>query len=230
LATSLLAGCGTSEYERRMNSLGLAAAQRGATSASFDEKLFAAAPIDPNQPPTIRVPQLLTYPFVTGTVDADFANAPVAATELQPPKIQLPALKATWRGYGKNALGVSLPIYLYLSQQPAGTTPSLMDSVSSQVNAAYPGKVTPWEDISFIAQDGVTSVPWKRLTVTADMPYGVPPGAEIATAPTKLHFYVHNSNGWEVLAGFRISEELDNDLKYTVETAAMVGGTLKTTP
>jgi hypothetical protein len=58
----------------------------------------------------------------------------------------------------------------------------------------------------------------------------VPPSSEIATAPFKLHFYFHSSNGWEVLTGFRIADELDNDLKYTVETAAMVGGTLKTTP
>lgn len=213
-----------------MNSLGLAAAKRGAAAASFDTQLYGEGKISASDPPVIRVPQLFSFPYVTGTQDDQFSNAPVAATELNPPNMQIPALKATWRGYKPNAGGINWPIYLYLAQQPAGQSVSLLDGVMAQANKAFPGKPTPWEDISFVAQDGVTQVPYKKLTVNADMAFGVPPGTEPATAPSTLLFFVHNSNGWEVLVGVRIPDELDKELKFTVDTLALALGSLKTAP
>ncbi len=225
-----MASCGTSEYERRLNTVGLAAAKQGATTASFNTLLYGAGPIAANEAPTIRLPQALSYPYVTGANDDSFGGKPIAATELQPPGMQLPGFKVMWRGYKATPTNSNWPIYVYLSQQKVGAGAPLADAVMGQLNKAFPGKPTPWEDVSLIAEDGVTQVPWKKTTVKADMAFGVPQTEMPSTAPSTLTFYVHSSNEWEVLVGFRAPDEVDADLKFTTELADLTCGSVKTAP
>lgn len=226
-----LASCGTSEYERRLNSLGLAAAKQGATVASFNTLLYQRGPIAANETPSIRVPQMLAYPYVSGAIDDQFGGKPIQPTELQPAGMQIPGFKATWRGYRSSSQGVSWPVYLYLAQQKVGAGPPLADALMAQLNKAFPGKATPWTDIAFIGEDGVSQVPWKTTQVQGEMSFAVPPSdTPLVSAPSTMQFYVHTSNEWEVLVGFRIPDELENEAKYLVEIAALTCGSVQTTP
>jgi hypothetical protein len=207
-----------------METDGLAVAKLGKVLETF-QQLYPAGPIAAGEPTTIQMP-LEMKPYVKGSQDDQFSNTAIAPTELQPPGMEIPAFRVVWRNYKANASGTSWPYYVYLAQQKAGTSPPLMDAVNGQIAKAFPGTATTWEDISFVGPDGVTQVPWKKLSITKDMAFGVPPATEKATAPSTLQFFVHNANGWEVLVGIRIPEELDTELKFTVGTAAAMLGTV----
>lgn len=223
----LLAGCGTTEYENRLNTQGVAAAKKGETLAVFTQ-LFGADKIYPGDAnsPMIRLPMLVQNQYAKGAADSEFGNQPIAANEWGPPNMVLPAQKVCWRGYKLTSQSQNFPLYVYLGQQKAGTSPTLVDAVNAQLAKAFPGKPVTWTDESFLAEDGVTQVPWKRVHMTGDMAFGTPPMGE-TTVPGTLDILVHNSNGWEVLVGLRLPDDLEKDVKLTSILAPAICGSIQ---
>jgi hypothetical protein len=227
LAMLTVAGCGTSEYENRLNTQGIASAKLGETLAVYNQ-LFGRDKIYPGDvdSPTIRLPLDVQTQFAKGAADPEFSNKPIAPTEWTVPNMELPAQRVCWRGYKLTKQSANKPLYVYLCQQKIGKGTPLVDAVNALLPKAFPGKPVTWTDESFIAEDGVTQVAFKKAHITGDMPFGTPPMGEETMAGT-LDLYVHSSNGWEVLVGLRISDDLDDVLKLTTIVAPAVCGSLQ---
>lgn len=224
----MVAGCGTSEYENRLNTHGIAAARLEEQKAIFNKRLYGPDKIYAGDAdsPTIRLPLEVAAQFAKGAADSDFGNQPISANEWSVPNMELPAQKVCWRGYKVTSIGTNAPLYVYLCQQKVGKGTPLIDAVNAQLPKAFPGKPATWTDESYITEDGVSQIAWKKLQIKGDMTFGTPPMGE-ETQPGTLELLYHTSNGWEVLVGFRFMDSLEESIQVSTILVPAVCGSLQ---
>lgn len=158
LALLVCSGCGTREYERRLES----SASKLRTQAKFNE--LYGEQVLPGTPVAVRVPKIFTEsPLVEGV---PVGGKPVDPIRVKPTQVTLPGLKLTYETFIDDPEGRKMPFYCYVGtvdladgkiKDPAGAMRKQLEESNPK-----PESLTNWTDVQAHTPDG-RSIPWKQL-------------------------------------------------------------------
>ena len=212
LVFSLLSGCGTGEYERRLE-------QRHAAKARLEKKLSVLyAPQDvPGTQVSVRLPKTLFLepPLVEG-VPVD--GKPVDVRRVKPEKlVTIPGLKLTYEGFVDNE-GVKLPYYCYVGviDVPIG---QIVDDPSIKMRAELAGQqqqdtLGNWQDLQVETPDGQESV-WKKLRSENSQEFYTLDKAgqgQFKSMPGVLEICIHAEAKYVIVIAWRMPTSIEKNI------------------
>jgi len=233
---SLVAGCGTGEYQARMEKQ--IAALRELARFNDLQKLTYTLPATNV---TLRVHQKLEGPVDMGGRSSFGASIPSA--EIQPPGWRMPGQRATARMFVKDNENREWPVYCYFGEV---AVPALADGaklfrefVKGTLEQTKVLAVGNWEEVQ-IKQPGGNLLPCWRIRAVGEMPFllksGGPSGAPATPGSTGpqaaktsgvLQIYIPNNDlslvliGWLAPQIVETASGIDDKVQLTVGTVAV---------
>ena len=201
-------GCGTGNYEQKMEASRARLETQKSLMQRFDNDLYAEAPI-PDTSIGLRVPLV-------------FENPPQSDVSREPAFVRsLPGLKLDYQVYGVDANNVEHMFHLYVGVTES--SPDLLQTLSGKVKRAFSGSKADWQDETCDTPTGGT-VAWKRLRVTGPQPFQSRAGT-VPTEPGIFDLWVHDAAGTSVLVAWRVPTSIAKQTKYE-ELAPLTAGTV----
>jgi hypothetical protein len=257
LALFVAAGCGTAEYERRMQAR-LVELRHQAKFRSLND--VPSELLEGSTELTIRLPIKAGVPMTTATPDQNDTSKPMDARRLQPPFLPLPGFKLCFEQMIE-AKGQQLPYTMYIAAEKLPPLPEgaekrdpVESTLVNQLQTAFPDGDFKWTDVQCSSPDP-TSTPlpgvpptfgtvlWRSLEVSNDQEFFSIPDGGVQTYVTlpgtlKLFLYEHKENGdtrYFVLLGWRVPKTVLEEQKIppneTMDSLMnLIGGTIKVHP
>jgi hypothetical protein len=191
LVFSVVSGCGTGEYERRLET-------RRSDKAKTEAKLRALyAPLEVRGTPvSVRMPKtvFLEPPLVEGAL---VGGKPVDVRRVKPGKlVTIPGLKLTYEGF-VDTEGVKLPYYCYvgvIDAQGGQVLEEAANKMRMELAAQRPQDTSlNWQDLRVETPDGSES-DWKKLRVENSQEFFTLDKAgqgQFKSVPGVLEIYLH---------------------------------------
>ncbi len=212
LAFSAVSGCGTGEYERRME-------QRRVNKLRLETKLRGLyLPQDvPGTQVSFRLPRnlFLESPLVEG---APVGGKPVDVRRVKPDKLMtIPGLKLTYEGF-VDTEGVKLPYYCYVGVIDVQGGQMMEDpSLKMRTELAAQRKgdtVTNWQDVRLEAPDGQESL-WKKLRAETQQEFFILDKAgqgQFKSMPGVLEVYLRAEMKYAVVIAWRMPTSIEKKI------------------
>jgi len=222
LLITLAGGCGTGDYERRLE-----ARIRELRQGSEFSELGAPAEI-PGTPLTVRLPQTFPQPLTEGE-----QGKGVDASRRKPPGITLPGPVNTYELFLDDDAGGKFAYYCYLAAYEAkgkdakDPTRSWKQQLANDLKEPVPN----WEQVAAQTADG-RAVEWQRLRAIGEQSfYHVDKGGQ-GTAPKlrgALVLYYRQEAGYNVIIGWRVPLMIEENVQLD-RWEKLVAGTLAAKP
>jgi len=218
---SVAAGCGTGDYEKRLDKC-LHDLQAGSKfNGLYGPQLLAETPI------SLRVPKMfLDPPLVEGAM---VNGKPIDPRRVKPFQGPLPGLKLTYEGFVESADGLKTPYHCYLlaMKKVPGPMGDPVASLPMLLNTVPHDSLSGWSDIQGETPSG-GAIPWKKIRMTGNQEFvNLNKAGEerFVQMPGLLDIYVHEEAGFVVMIVWR----MPNDLEAKIELgkwAPMVAGSI----
>ena len=222
------AGCGTADYERRVKDF-------------LDNQLVESVFTDLHEKPVpiagttvqLRIPKNITPQSAKAFNESSPDPSGVGKVDLrrvQPPFMKLPGLKATYEMNPPGDAGDPLCYYLYLGAlAPGQAVPgggTLANSLQEQLSTAFPASEPKpqWSDVECLTPSTARIV-WKRIQASGDQEFSTGNAGEFKSAPGTIILYLYESQGQQVLIGWRVPKSLEKQAKAD-GLAKVMGGTV----
>lgn len=208
-------GCGTPEYERRLDAT-LKRLREGSEFVKYMDP--------PRQLSGTPVRVQLPAPF-EGSLLPDEADA----RRLEPPGIDVPDRKATYEWWITDSRGGKIPFYCYL----AATDEDPGRRMARQVRGAFPDSgIIRWERADCETPDGRT-IAWQRIEGSGENQafyYVDPQGqGEFRKLNSKVVFYTRQEGGLFVVIGWRLPTTIEQHVALD-KWAPRVAGSVTVKP
>ncbi len=242
LAVAVCQGCGTGEYESRLNG-GLSSLKKG----SAFQQLYDAAPLA-DTPVMIRVPKVFSKSFREGSV---VNGKPVDPRRAKPLAVDLlGAVKIAYEAFIPDSDGTEKSYYLYLAAikaedaEKARLTATRAQStfkatgvakmqrsgkLFSFLEKAFPGKVDNWQDVQCPTFDG-NELTWQKLRATGNQEFFCidrNKQQRYSSLPGSLELYVRQEGDLLVFIIWRVPTSIESQAKLA-ELAPLVAGSVTT--
>ncbi len=242
LAVCICQGCGTGEYEKRLQKQ-VAGLEKG----SVFQQLYDPSPLE-GTPIFVRVPKVFKQSLKEGSI---IDGSPVDPRRTKPPKVDLlGGLKIAYEAIIADSDGNETSYYLYFAvvdvakaektRFTAQRTASTLKATGTakmhrggklyqSLEKAFPGAVTEWEDVQCPTFDG-HKVVWQKVRATGNQEfYSIDRNKQqrYATVPGVLEFYVRQEGDLLVLIIWRIPTSIESQVKLA-ELAPLVAGSVTT--
>jgi hypothetical protein len=225
----MLSGCGTGEYEERLD-------KRHADKMKLEKKfsqLYAPQEV-PGTQISVRLPKTIFKdpPLVEG---APVGGKPVDIRRVKPDKlVTIPGLKLTYEGFVENG-GVKLPYYCYVGAV-AVSTGEIVDrggKIQAEL-AAQPqhDTLTNWESFLAKTPDGHENQWMKLRFVNKNQEFFTVDKAgqeQFKTMPGVLEVYLHAEPGYGVMIAWRMPTSIEGKVDLA-KWAALVAGCVSVKP
>jgi hypothetical protein len=208
LALAVVAGCGTREYEKRL--------ENRATKLQKESEyknLYGALELK-GTPVSIRIPQTFKdQPLVEGNPDKD--GKPVDPRRIKPGLFEFPWLSLTYEGFVDNPAGGKLAYYCYLGavDKVAKNIPDPTQAWNVEMSGKG-GQVTAWADFQGKAQDG-QMISWKKFRYVGDQEfYSLDQGGQgtFAKTPGVLEVYLREDAGQLIVIAWRFPASMEQQV------------------
>jgi hypothetical protein len=214
-----LTGCGTSEYERRLNT--------GASKAQAESKwnnLYGPQDLA-DTPVSVRLPKMFTdSPLVVGV---PVGGKPVDDRRVKPMLFDFPGLKLTYETLVEDPQAGKLPCYCHVGAV-AGAAGQLSAAVLADLQNKGPFDQQPtWSDFQAETSDGKT-IACKKLRVTGQQDFYTLNKAgqeQYQQLPGLLEVYVHEEAGQQVLIAWRMPVSIEGTVALA-KWAPVVAGSV----
>jgi hypothetical protein len=210
LAVLACCGCGTRQYQERMN----ASLQNLQQASAFNQLLYDPTPLAETRV-LIRVPKVFQQSFVEGSV---IDGQPVNRLRVAIPTLDLPALSITYEAMVPlEKAQVAYYCYLGVAVPPAGPQP---------IEPTY-----ALQDVQFPAPHG-GDIAWKKLRCTGPQEfYCVEEGGKgtFRKMPGTVEIYTHQEGGYLVVMGWRVPTAAEQSTDFS-KLAALMAGSLVVQP
>jgi hypothetical protein len=214
-------GCGTGEYERRMQVGKQREAQRAAEAGRFNDALYGAGAIG-QTPVMIRVAKVFTNSLDANSPDP-VTGGPINPQRLKPPFLpDFPGFGNCYEAYHEDPQA-ALPYYCYLGAVEGDA--SLADTVLNQLKAAFPGSSPAWTPYDAATPSGET-VAWRKVRFAGNQPFFQKNLPMPVNVNGIFELHVHESNGWLVFVGWRMPQSISAAVNWE-ELAALTDGTVQ---
>ena len=198
----LLCGCGTSEYERRLESR--------PTTSKFDE-LYGPQEL-PGVPVSVRVPVLFkASPLVEGAL---VDGKPIDPRRVKPSLVALPGLKLTYEAFIEDSEGGKLPYYCYVGALNISNNrgPKPENSIHNELagRPAYES-LTEWADYQGETPEGRGN-DWKKVRCASeqDFMYTDKNGKQdFRQMPGVIDIFLHEEAGMLVVIAWRMPKSIE---------------------
>ena len=216
----VIQGCGTGEYERRLDE-GLAAAK---ANSKFNG-LYGPQAL-PETSVSVRIPKMFKDPpLVEG---AQVNGKPVDARRIKPGLFPFPFLKFTYEAYVDDAAGAKLPCYCYVGAvSKAGgrvRNPGGEIEVSLKNKAEFE-KLTNWTDFQGETPEGRGNT-WKKIRMESQQDFRTLDKAgqeKYAQMPGLLEIYVQEEAENYVFIVWRMPKSIEQNVELS-KWAPIVAG------
>jgi len=219
------AGCGTGDYDRIV-------ADRG-KELTYQTKftvLYEAPTEVPESLFRIRIPQVFTNAFTTGSLDAT-DNLPLGMVRLHPPFGVLPGYKVTYEALAETQPRHQVPYYCYLAAGPSNKDAPMEAQLLAMIKA-LPNAPAAWEPVACDTPEYAKNeadrkkIAWKRITVKWDQAFDVVEGQrDTRKLPGTLDLWLYEGGGGYLIVGWRWPTEAEGKVAVA-EFPAVTAGTL----
>jgi hypothetical protein len=221
-----LVGCGTGEYERRLNNRGerLRKEQERAQKESKFNDLYDWLKLTDVPAVSVRVPVLFKDPpLVEG---AQVNGKVVDVRRVKPVQFDLPWLKLTYEGFVDGADGKT-PYYCYVAaaEMPADQLQTFQGTVSAALNAKPHDSLVDWADYQADTPDG-KQIAWKKLRFVGPQEFVTLDAGgqeQFKNLPGVLEVYVHEEAGICVLIAWRAPSSIEQQIDLPKLASAVAG-------
>jgi hypothetical protein len=216
---SVICGCGTGEYERRLENR--LSKLRGA--AKFND-LYGAQEL-PGTPVSVRVPQIFKDPpLIEG---AQLNGKPVAMDRVRPKFVSLPGLKLTYELLVEDADGRKLPFYCYVGaiDTTNGKIKDPAAALRKELSTSAPKSLGEWEGFTAETPNG-QAIPWRKLRCVGNQEFfSVDKGGQeqSVTVPGVLEVYLHEEGKYLVVVAWRTPVSIESKTELA-KWAPLVAG------
>ena len=204
-----MAGCGTGEYERRLE-------DRHAEKARLDSKLSGlySPLVVPGTQISVRMPKSMfpDPPLVEGAL---VGGKPVEVRRVKPQKlVTIPGLKLTYEGFMENEAG-KLPYYCYVGVmdvpiEQIAEDPSV--KMRAELSAQQPPPaLTAWQDVTLETPEG-QATSWRKLRAEASQEFYTLDKAgqgEFKNLPGIMEIYFHAEAKTIVVLAWRVPASIE---------------------
>ncbi len=216
----IIQGCGTGEYERRLD--------EGLTQAKANSKfngLYGPQPL-PDTAVSVRIPKMFKDPpLVEG---AQVNGKPVDVRRIKPGLFPFPFLKYTYETYVDDAGGVKLPCYCYVGAANAAggrvRNPKSDIDVSFQKKAEFES-LTNWMDFQGETPEGRGNA-WKKIRIECQQDFRTLDKAgqeKNAQLPGIMEIYLHEEAENYVIIVWRMPKSIEQKVELA-KWAPIVAG------
>ncbi len=210
LLTSLLLGCGSSEYNRMVSKR--VADLRG--EQKF-RTLFAPTQLG-DTPVRIRLPMIFPESYTEDSKHkAD--GGKIAEDRVQPPFLKLPGFKICYEGQADDQTPVKrYPYYCYLAVVPgkAGDAESLAKELQAKLKETFKDTPDEWEGVDVEAPSG-NAVQWKKIRVEGEQTFRFQLNGQGPVAPRNLQgifeLWLCDKTDYTVLVGWRVPTAIQGE-------------------
>lgn len=217
----ILYGCGTSDYERRLD----ARVTEYKNESKFN---ILSSPADvPGTPVSIRIPQDFKNPPLTAGAEVD--GKPVEARRIEPEVISLPELKLTYEGFIEDANHGKLPYYLYVAVTSDPRRANFPRTMRLELSNKFPD-ATELSEIRTPTPEG-RDINWKKCRATGNQEfYYISPEGKAQflqmNGLIELLFLEDKENDVLVILAWRMPASIEQSINFqTLEP--MVAGCVK---
>jgi len=213
-------GCGTGEYERRVEE-GLAQAK---ANSKFNG-LYGPQPL-PETAVSVRMPKVFKDPpLVEG---AQINGKPVDARRIKPGLFPFPFLKFTYETYVDDAGGVKLPCYCYVGAVNAAG--GRVRNPRGDIDASFQKKaefesLTNWTDVQGETPEGRSNA-WKKIRIECQQDFRTLDKAgqeKYAQMPGVMEIYLHEEAEHYVVIVWRLPKSIEQKFDLAKWTPIVAG-------
>jgi hypothetical protein len=209
LVLSMLSGCGTGEYERRLE-------QRRVSKSRIEKRLRGLyQPQDvPGTQVSLRLPKILFQesPLVEG---APVGGKPVDIRRIKPQKLMtIPGLKLTYEAF-VDYEGLKLPCYCYVGVLDIQSGQLVQDpgiKIRAELTGQrQPERVTNWQDVRLETPEGQENV-WKKIRAETSQEFFVVDKAgqgQFKSMPGVLEVYVYSESKYIITIAWRMPASIE---------------------
>lgn len=214
-------GCGTGEYQRRLEARVAQIQQVAQFSVLYDVPL----PL-PGTTVSVRIPSLFQIGFDANTQDPDGGGGLIDPRRLQPPFVTLPGFKLTYEIIftDSNNNNARRPFYIYMAVATAADAAAgkpVAEAIREQVATQFPSAA--WEDVSCTSPTGAV-VACKRINVSGPQVFYTGPG-QYESLSGVFQLYLHEAQGQHVLIGWRVPDAVSEKANLD-QLARLTAGTI----
>ena len=215
----VLAGCGTGEYERRL--------EIGVSKAKAESKfnnLYGPQELA-DTPVSVRLPRMFTdSPLVEGAL---VNGQPVDERRVKPMLFPLPWLKLTYETLVEDPQGVKLPCYCYVAAVDiaGGQARALDSSLKLELQKQAQFDLVDWADFQGESADGRGNQ-WKKFRFTCQQEFRTVNKAgqeQYVQLPGLLEIYLHEEAGQQVLIAWRMPASIEGKVELAKWTPVVAG-------
>ena len=218
---SLIFGCGTGEYERRLADR----VHRNQQESKFNN-LYAPQEL-PKTPVSVRMPTMFKdSPLVEG---AQVGGKPVDPRRVKPGLFELPWLKLTYEGFIDDPNTGKLPYYCYLGavNMAGGQVRDPAGAILAELKNKQQFDIQEWAPFSGETPEGRGNQ-WKKLRFTAPQEFFTINKArqeQFQNLPGVLEVYLHDEAGYYVLIAWRMPGSIEQQVELA-KWAPLVAGSV----
>ena len=222
-----LLGCGTAAYEQKFEQ----SLKEYRLETGFSDLWKQPVADLPGSELQIRLPRF--FDQNANALDAE-SPEPHERTEplehdyrLQPWFLDLPGYKRTYEVFHKDSTPHPKPIYCYLAvyDQPKPSAEKLRESLRAQLVKRFPDTTSPWETRELRTPAG-TKETWHYLSASGDQRfhiYGKEGKVDYKVTDGTYHLFFRTIDGRQVMVGWRITRELEDEVDLARLATASVG-------
>ena len=199
-------GCGTAEYERRLNAPKTPVGSGSA--ATGQHELYAPSPLE-GTPFSVRVPTVFGGSFREGSV---VDGQPVDKRRVHPPFLTVPGLKLTYEAFTKDSAGGKQPYYCYLAavEESSRSQDSLADTIRKEIRGGLGDRAADWQDAQSRSVEGLPTS-WKKIRGAADQEFYYVDQAGVkkyVRVPGIIELWMRSQGGYVIIIGWRVPETI----------------------
>ena len=222
LLASISAGCGTGEYNRRMD----ASLERLQTTGKFTAFLHTS--------PTEVDGGLFSYrlPKIFDASSKSWAEGnkgevelPVIKARIQPPFVDLPGFRFCYEVFPKNNTGEHEVMYHYFAatKSTEKSAAEIADTIQKKVQAKFPDASAAWETIQLDTPES-TTLECRKISAHGSQQFDrTPIGKEFMRSDGQFELYLVSNSGYHVLMGWRAMTAVAKETRLSEIAAASVG-------
>jgi len=234
---ALLLGCGSGEYERRMQQSltrlheGGAQLGQGGTLGGSDLLYAQPTPI-PETNISIRLPTMLGQgrSWAEGVVD-ETTGQPIDENRLEPPFTALPGFRFCYEVFTADSTGQQWPAYMYVAVEDAQATSQLelMSTIQQDLVATFPAAPEEWSVMELTGPND-TKLTCLRTSVIGPQQFdSTSVGGNLNEVEGHFVLYLYSTDTHHVMIGWRAIPSIVESSQF-FPTAELSVATLQAGP